>query len=86
MSGDRHRGMMYLLAAIAAIQIVVGSTVFFRTDAQLVALKVQYQDALAAFKGARGAKLLGSDGEEGARVLTLHPEEHGRALAVLGHV
>jgi len=49
-SGDRYRGMMYPLAAIAAIQIVVGSTVSFRTDAQLLALKVQYQDAPAAFK------------------------------------
>lgn len=47
--GGPYKGMLYPLAAIAAIQITVGSTVYFRTDAQVAALKVQYESDPAAF-------------------------------------
>ena len=40
-SGSPYRGMGYPLAAIALIQIVVGGTVYFRTDAQALALHKQ---------------------------------------------
>ncbi|MEK7671640.1 MAG: hypothetical protein AAB344_05400, partial [Bacteroidota bacterium] len=35
MSGNPYKGMMYPLVAIALIQIVVGGTVYFRTDDQV---------------------------------------------------
>ena len=37
-TGSPWRGMAYPLIAIALIQIVVGSTVYFRTDAQVLGL------------------------------------------------
>ena len=47
---SRLRGMAGPLLAIAAIQIVVGATVYFRTDAQVAAIHAQRQTAPAAFK------------------------------------
>ncbi len=49
-SGGRYKGMLYPLAAIALIQITVGSTVYFRTDAQVAALTAQYQNERSAFR------------------------------------
>lgn len=46
----RYRGMLYPLAAIALIQLTVGSTVYFRTDAQVATLKAQYQSAPMTFQ------------------------------------
>jgi hypothetical protein len=40
-TGSPWRGMGYPLAAIALIQLVVGGTVYFRTDAQTLALHKQ---------------------------------------------
>jgi hypothetical protein len=47
---QRYRGMAYPLVAIALIQLTVGATVYFRTDAQVAALQAQRQQAPAAFK------------------------------------
>jgi len=49
-AGGSYKGMLYPLAAVALIQIIVGSTVYFRTDAQVAALKAQYQSAPAVFQ------------------------------------
>lgn len=49
-TGGRYKSMLYPMAAVALIQIIVGSTVYFRTDTQVAALKAQYQSAPAAFK------------------------------------
>ena len=40
-TGSPWRGMAWPLAAIALIQIVVGSTVYFRTDSQVLGLHTQ---------------------------------------------
>jgi len=48
--GGPYKGMLYPLAAIAAIQITVGSTVYFRTDSQVAALTAQYESDPAAFR------------------------------------
>lgn len=40
-TGSPWRGMAYPLVAVALIQIVVGSTVYFRTDAQVLGLHIQ---------------------------------------------
>jgi hypothetical protein len=45
-----YKGMIYPLILIAIIQIVVGSTVFFRTDNQAAALKTQLHDDPHAYK------------------------------------
>lgn len=49
-TGSRYKGMAYPLVAVAAIQFVVGGTVYFRTDRQVSELQVQFQHAPAAFK------------------------------------
>lgn len=49
-AGGSYKGMLYPLAAIALIQIVVGSSVYFRTDAQVATLSAQYQADPAGFK------------------------------------
>lgn len=43
MTGNQYKGMAYPLVAIALIQIVVGSTVYFRSDAQVRDLTVRMQ-------------------------------------------
>lgn len=47
--GGAYKGMLYPLAAIALIQITVGSAVYFRTDAQVAELKAQYASEPASF-------------------------------------
>lgn len=49
-TGSHYKGMAYPLIAVAAIQMVVGSTVYFRTDNQVAALQAQYQQTPAMFK------------------------------------
>ena len=51
-TGSPYRGMAYPLVAIALIQIVVGSTVYFRTDAQTVGLHQQLAGDPAAYVAA----------------------------------
>jgi hypothetical protein len=50
MNGHRLKSMADPLVAIALMQIVVGSSVYLRTDAQLSALSVQLQANPAALK------------------------------------
>ncbi len=49
-TGSTYKGMAYPLIAVAAIQFVVGGTVYFRTDTQVAALQARFQQAPAAFK------------------------------------
>lgn len=49
-TGSPWRGMAFPLIAIALIQIVVGSTVYFRTDAQVLGLHTQLAAAPAAYR------------------------------------
>ncbi|HEX8440344.1 hypothetical protein [Archangium sp.] len=51
-SGSSYRGMAYPLIAVALIQLVVGGTVAFRTDAQVAALVQQLASSPAAFQSA----------------------------------
>lgn len=48
--GGPYRGMLYPLAAIAAIQLVVGSTVYFRTVSQVAALSALYESDPVVYK------------------------------------
>jgi hypothetical protein len=45
-----YKGMMYPLILVAIIQLVVGSTVYFRTDNQVAVLKSQLHDDPQAYK------------------------------------
>jgi hypothetical protein len=45
-----YKGMMYPLIVVAVIQLVVGSTVYFRTDRQVAALESLLKDDPAAYK------------------------------------
>lgn len=45
-----YKGMMYPLVIVAVIQLVVGSTVYFRTDRQVAALESLLKDDPAAYK------------------------------------
>jgi hypothetical protein len=51
-TGSPWRGMAWPLVAIALIQIVVGSTVYFRTDAQALGLHRQLAADPAAYRAA----------------------------------
>jgi hypothetical protein len=51
------RGMIAPLVAVAAIQLVVGGTVFLRTDAQVETLKAQLATSPAEFKAAETARM-----------------------------
>jgi hypothetical protein len=53
----RYKGMIGPLAAIAAIQIVVGGTVFLRTDVQVAELQRKRVVAPAAFKAEEGRRM-----------------------------
>lgn len=57
MNDHRLKAMAYPLVAIALIQVVVGASVFFRTDAQLARLSRQYQSAPAEFKRAETSRM-----------------------------
>ena len=50
MNGHRLKSMAYPLVAIALLQMVVGATVYLRTDTQLATLSTQLQANPAAFK------------------------------------
>ena len=50
MNGHRLKSMAYPLVAIALLQMVVGATVYLRTDTQLATLSAQLQANPAAFK------------------------------------
>jgi hypothetical protein len=56
-TGNRCKGMAYPLIAVAAMQLVVGATVYFRTDGQVAALQAQFQQAPAAFKAAETQRM-----------------------------
>ena len=57
MNGHRLKSMAFPLVAIALIQLVVGSTVFFRTDAQVAKLQQEYSAAPADFKRDETARM-----------------------------
>ena len=57
MNGHRLKSMAFPLIAIALIQIVVGGSVYLRTDAQLEGLTAQYQSAPAEFKEAETSRM-----------------------------
>lgn len=49
-TGSRYRAAGFPLVAIAAIQITVGSTVYFRTDNQVAELTTQFEKDVATFQ------------------------------------
>ncbi len=53
----RYKGSIVPLVAIAAIQIVVGATVFLRTDAQVVDLQRKFHHAPAQFKAEESQRM-----------------------------
>ncbi len=53
----RYKAMAYPLIAIAAIQLVVGGTVFFRTDRQVASLQAQHAADRAAFVAAETSRM-----------------------------
>jgi hypothetical protein len=52
-----YRGMSYPLIAVGLIQIAVGGTVFFRTDAQIAALTAQVASEPLAYQAAEQARM-----------------------------
>ena len=50
MNGHRLKSMAYPLVAVALLQIVVGASVYMRTDQQLAALEQQLSSSPAQFK------------------------------------
>ena len=49
-TGSSYRGMAYPLIAVGLIQLVVGGSVAFRTDAQVAALTAQLASSPSAFQ------------------------------------
>jgi hypothetical protein len=49
-TGSAYRGMAYPLIAVGLIQLVVGGSVAFRTDAQVAALTAQLASSPSAFQ------------------------------------
>jgi hypothetical protein len=56
-TGSAYRGMAYPLVAVALIQLVVGGTVYMRTDGQLAALTAQLASAPGAYQAAEVARM-----------------------------
>ena len=56
-TGSPWRGMGYPLAAVALIQLVVGGTVYFRTDAQTLALHKQLAIEPRAYVAAETSRM-----------------------------
>ncbi|MBI3219530.1 MAG: hypothetical protein HYZ44_08465 [Bacteroidetes bacterium] len=52
-----YRGFGIPAILIGIIQMVVGSTVYFRTDKQIIQVGTQYQQDKAAFKKAEGPRM-----------------------------
>jgi hypothetical protein len=59
LSGSTYRGMAYPLIAVGLIQLVVGGTVAFRTDAQVAALTQQLASSASAFQAAEVPRMEG---------------------------
>jgi len=57
LNGHRLKAMAFPLVAIALIQLVVGASVYFRTDAQLAQLSQQSLTAPAEFKQAETSRM-----------------------------
>ena len=57
MNGHRLKSMAYPLVAIALMQIVVGGTVYLRTDSQVSTLSAQLQVNPAALKAEETARM-----------------------------
>lgn len=57
MNGHRLKSMALPLVVIALMQIVVGSTIYLRTDSQLSTLNAQLQTNPAAFKAEETARM-----------------------------
>ena len=57
MNGHRLKSMAYPLVAIALMQIVVGGTVYLRTDSQVSTLSAQLQVNRAALKAEETARM-----------------------------
>jgi len=57
MNGHRLKSMAFPLVAIALMQIVVGASVYLRTDAQLSALNVQLQANPAALRAEETSRM-----------------------------
>ena len=57
MNGHRLKSMAYPLVVIALMQIVVGGTIYLRTDTQLSALSAQLQMNPAALKAEETARM-----------------------------
>ena len=57
LSRSRWKAMALPLVAIAAIQLTVGGTVYFRTDAQVAALQAQLAADRSAFKQAETVRM-----------------------------
>ncbi len=57
MNGHRPKSMAYPLMAIALMQIVVGGTVYLRTDSQVSTLSAQLQVNRAALKAEETARM-----------------------------
>jgi hypothetical protein len=57
MNGHRLRSMAFPLVAVAAIQIVVGASVYMRTDGQVAALSVQREAAPAVMQTDEKARM-----------------------------
>jgi hypothetical protein len=54
---SRLRGMAIPLIAVALIQLVVGGTVYLRSDAQIAQLQQQAREAPAVFKSEEAARM-----------------------------
>ena len=57
MNGHRLKSMAFPLVAIALIQLVVGGTVFLRTDTQVAKLQQDYTTAPTNFKREETARM-----------------------------
>jgi hypothetical protein len=57
MNGHRLKSMAFPLVAVALIQLVVGGSVYFRTDSQLAGLRKQAAEAPAAYKAEESARM-----------------------------
>ena len=55
--GHRLKTMAYPLVAVAVIQLVVGGTVYLRTDAQIAALSQQLTSAPAEFRAQESQRM-----------------------------
>ena len=57
MNGHRLKAMAFPLVGIALIQLVVGGTVYFRSDAQLASLARQFETTPAEFRKTESGRM-----------------------------